>query len=101
VLNQIEIGDELHFRCQVGHAFTPLGLAEAQAAELERALAVAVRTHRDRMRLFDRMSDNARSRGMAHAQRRWERAAVESEALVKVLERATESLRKPPGDGEG
>lgn len=46
VLNQVVMEDEIRFRCQVGHAFTPLGLADAQNGELERALGIAVRTHR-------------------------------------------------------
>jgi two-component system, chemotaxis family, protein-glutamate methylesterase/glutaminase len=101
VLNQISAGDELRFRCQVGHAFTPLGLAEAQSEELERALGVAVRTHRDRIRLFTQMGENAEARGLAHAARRWHSARDESEQMIAVLEQATTALRKPPADGEG
>ncbi|MBV9523784.1 MAG: chemotaxis protein CheB [Alphaproteobacteria bacterium] len=101
VLNHIDVADDLHFRCQVGHSFTPLGLADAQNSELERALAIAVRTHRDRVRLFGRMSDNAEARGMAHAGKRWRQAANDSGELVKVLEQATLAVRKSPGDGEG
>jgi two-component system chemotaxis response regulator CheB len=41
VLNQIEAESEIRFRCQVGHAFSALGLADAQSDELERALGVA------------------------------------------------------------
>ena len=101
VLNQIETGDELRFRCQVGHAFTPLGLAEAQNYELERALSVAVRTHRDRVRLFTQMAENARERDLPFASQRWSSAVAESEQMITVLEQATETLRKPPIDGEG
>jgi two-component system chemotaxis response regulator CheB len=100
VLNQVVMEDEVRFRCQVGHAFTPLGLAEAQNEELERALSVAVRTHRDRIRLFDQMGQSARARGLGHAEKRWEKAAQESQELVAVLERAMTSLRKAAGDGE-
>lgn len=101
VLNQIEAGAEIRFRCQVGHAFTPLGLADAQNSELERALAVAVRTHRDRVKLFSQMADSARDRGLPHAVARWEEASRESEDMIAVLEQATSSLSKPPNDGEG
>ncbi|MGR4863942.1 chemotaxis protein CheB [Caulobacter sp. LARHSG274] len=101
VLNQIEADKEVRFRCQIGHAFSPLGLAAAQADELERALAVAARTHRDRIRLFGQMKDNARDRGLAHAEARWELASVEAEGFVSVLEQAIVQLKKPPGDGEG
>lgn len=100
VLNQIGEGEEPRFRCQVGHAFTPLGLADAQNAELERALGVAVRTHRDRIRLFTQMLDSARARGLSHAADRWEKAQAESEEMLSVLERATEALRKPPVESE-
>ena len=101
VLNEIHAGAEVRFRCQVGHAFTPLGLAEAQTDELERALGIAVRTHRDRIRLFGQMADSARGRGLPHAVARWEEASKESEQMISVLEEATSSLRKPPMNGEG
>jgi two-component system, chemotaxis family, protein-glutamate methylesterase/glutaminase len=101
VLNQINVGDELRFRCQVGHAFTPLGLAEAQSEELERALGIAVRTHRDRTRLFAQMGANAEARGLSHAVQRWQTACDESEQLIAVLEQAMTALRKPMVDGEG
>jgi two-component system chemotaxis response regulator CheB len=101
VLNQIVAQNEVRFRCQVGHAFTPLGLAEAQSQELERALGVAVRTHRDRIRLFDQMRESAHARQLPHAEQRWVAAADESIALIAVLEKAMDSLRKPAADGEG
>ena len=100
VLNQIAAEDEIRFRCQVGHAFSALGLAEAQSDELERALAVAVRTHRDRIRLFAQMSDSATARGLAHARKRWDEASKDSEHLIEVLEDAMASLRKPVAEGE-
>jgi two-component system chemotaxis response regulator CheB len=100
VLNQIEADREVRFRCQVGHAFTPLGLAEAQNNELERALGVAVRTHRDRIRLYDQMGDSARARALPHALARWREASKESEQMITVLEDAMASLRKAPMEGE-
>jgi two-component system, chemotaxis family, protein-glutamate methylesterase/glutaminase len=101
VLNHIEAENEVRFRCQVGHAFTPIGLAAAQGDELERALGVAVRTHRDRVRLFAQMHDNALARGLSHAVKRWEEASEESQQLIAVLEEAMASLRKSPADVEG
>lgn len=101
VLNELAAGDEVRFRCQVGHAFTPLGLADAQSAELERALAVAVRTHRDRIRLFEQMKESAQTRGLPHAERRWRDAGDEAEQMVGTLEQAIAALRRPPVDGEG
>jgi two-component system chemotaxis response regulator CheB len=100
VLNHIEVENEVRFRCQVGHAFTPLGLAAAQGDELERALGIAVRTHRDRIRLFGQMHESALARGLAHAARRWGQASQESQYLIEVLEDAMSGLRKPVSDGE-
>jgi two-component system chemotaxis response regulator CheB len=100
VLNQIEAHEEIRFRCQVGHAFTPLGLAAAQSEELERALSVAARTHRDRIRLFEQMGDSAHARGLPRAEDRWKEAAKESTQMIQVLEQAMQSLRKPAADGE-
>jgi two-component system chemotaxis response regulator CheB len=101
VLNQIVVEDEVRFRCQVGHAFTPLGLAAAQNEELERALSVAARTHRDRIRLFDQMRESAQARRLPHAEGRWAEASRESQQMIEVLEQAMASLRKAPTDGEG
>jgi two-component system chemotaxis response regulator CheB len=101
VLNQIEVGNELRFRCQVGHAYTPLGLAAAQNEELERALGIAVRTHRDRIRLFSQMSESATARGLEHARKRWDEASAESQELIGVMEKAMSTLRKPASDAEG
>jgi two-component system chemotaxis response regulator CheB len=98
VLNDIETQDDVRFRCQVGHAFTPLGLAAAQSEELERALGIAVRTHRDRVKLFTQMTDTARNRGLSHAARRWDTATEESQHLIKVLEEAMATLRKTASD---
>ncbi|RHW17535.1 chemotaxis protein CheB [Sphingomonas gilva] len=95
VLNEITAEQEIRFRCQIGHAFTPLGLAAAQSDELERALSIAVRTHRDRVRLFDQMRDSARQRQLPHAEARWTEASDESARMIEVLEDAMASLRRP------
>jgi two-component system chemotaxis response regulator CheB len=99
VLNQIEVETEVRFRCQVGHAYTPLGLAEAQSSELERALGIAVRTHRDRIKLFDQMRDKAATGSLTHAVARWDKASAESAHMVGVLEQAMATLKKPITEG--
>jgi two-component system chemotaxis response regulator CheB len=94
VLNQIKSEDGIRFRCQVGHAFTPVGLAAAQSKELERALAIAVRTHRDRIKLFTQMCESARQRGLPHAEQRWRAASDDASHLIAALEKAMASLQK-------
>lgn len=100
VLNEIANGTALRFRCQVGHAFTPLGLARAQNDGLERALSVAVRTHQDRIRLFTRLAEEARTNDLPHARARWEEACVEAELMISVIEKATAILWKPAVNGD-
>jgi len=100
VLNQIEADNEVRFRCQVGHAFTPVGLGAAQNDELERALAVAARTHRDRIRLFEQMRESANARSLPHAERRWNKACEDAQEMITVLEHAIASLQRPTIDGE-
>jgi two-component system chemotaxis response regulator CheB len=96
VLNEIESHGLTRFRCQVGHAFSALGLATAQHRELERALAVAVRTHRDRMRLFRLMEASALSRNLTLSATRWQRAAVEAGRMAERLEQAMLTLHPQP-----
>lgn len=100
VLNHIDSDGEIRFRCQIGHAFTPLGLVEAQSAELERALGIAVRTHRDRIRLFGQMRVSAQQRGLAYAEQKWVAASREAEDLIAVLENAIATLHRPVPNGE-
>ena len=97
VLNEIRDGKVPRFRCQIGHAFAPEALAAAQAEALEHALAVAVRTHRDRTVLFRRMETNARERGLQHAAARWQHAAEEAEQAAALISGAIEKLRAAPG----
>lgn len=101
VLNQIDVQDEIRFRCQIGHAFTPLGLATAQSDELERALSVAARTHRDRVKLFEQMRGSAHARDLPHAEARWISAAEEAGRMAQMLDDAIAALRRPVADGEG
>jgi two-component system chemotaxis response regulator CheB len=54
-----------HYRCEVGHAYSPPTLYRDQGKTLERALWVAYRTLTERARLLERMVQHDRARGMA------------------------------------
>jgi two-component system chemotaxis response regulator CheB len=95
VLNEIHDEGVPRYRCQIGHAFSAAALAAAQNDELERALAVAVRTHRDRLKLFRQMEASALRQQHPHSATRWGQAAAEAEHLATVLENAMRTLRKP------
>ncbi len=98
VLNRMPSEGSIRFRCQIGHAFTPEGLAAAQADELERALVLAARTHRDRIRLFTQLKADAEGRNSRLSAERWGNALLEAKAMVEVLNRALAGLRKPAVD---
>ncbi len=93
VLNEVQDGKIIRFRCQIGHAYGAETLAAAQADGLENALAVAARTHRDRLVLFRRMEASAVERGLAHAAARWRQAAMEAERSATLIADAITAMR--------
>jgi len=98
VLNEIADEDTVRYRCQIGHAFTALGLGCAQAEEVEHGLQIAIRTHRERLTLFQRMRDAAQQRGQPHAATRWATAATEAEQLARAMEQALSLLSLSAAD---
>jgi len=91
VLNETEPGS-LRFRCQIGHAFTSKGLVASQRDELERALDIAVRTHREREAMFLRLQHNAAAKGDTDAEQRWSDAAEQAQKLAATLAQALAEL---------
>ncbi|AWB09141.1 chemotaxis protein CheB (plasmid) [Azospirillum humicireducens] len=102
-LSEIRDGSVLRFRCRVGHAFSPDSMEEAQAEAMEKALWVALRTHEDRIELFQRLAAHARERGQPHLAANWDRqnrdARENAELLRSVLYkpdvRRTSEQKKP------
>jgi len=100
VLNEVHDDGAAQFRCQTGHAFSAEVLLSAQNDELERALDVAVRTHRERSTLFRRMQALSDTRGQPHAAAAWKAAADEAETLAGTISGALAKLKKPAADPE-
>ena len=95
VLNEVLEEGTAQFRCQTGHAFTSEGLVVAQSEGLERALASAARTHRDRLTLCRRMEEQARARAQPHSAARWHTAAEEAGSAAAAITAAIDALRNP------
>jgi two-component system, chemotaxis family, protein-glutamate methylesterase/glutaminase len=93
VLNEVPDEGTIRFRCQTGHAFTSEGLIGAQTDELERALELAARAHRDRITLCRRMEEHAHTLPLTAA--RWRAAAAEAESAEASIAAAVAALRKP------
>jgi two-component system chemotaxis response regulator CheB len=100
VLNEIADQDTIRFRCQIGHAFTAVGLESAIEDQLEKALGVAMRTHRDRHTLFTRMADAAQYQRKSHTAERWQRAAADAGRLAGIIEQALGEMKRTNKEGE-
>ncbi|MGQ9371766.1 chemotaxis protein CheB [Azospirillum sp. ST 5-10] len=84
-LSEIADGPLLRFRCQVGHAFSAEALTAAQREEVERALWVALRTHEDRVNLYERLAEHARSAGRTRVATKWDEHRHDARTTVELL----------------
>jgi two-component system chemotaxis response regulator CheB len=93
-MSSVEDGKPLRFRCQVGHAFTARGLAQAHTEETEAALGIALRVLEERRKLVERLAQEAREAGRSELAALYEprmaeyghHAEVIRNVLLKVLD---------------
>jgi two-component system chemotaxis response regulator CheB len=81
-------------RCPLGHAATVEPPVASQEGDLDRALASALRMHRDRVAMFRRMQQTSEAQGFAYSAARWRGVADESAEAAKVIADAMAALRK-------
>ena len=91
------------WECRVGHRYSPEGLVDAQAVNIESALWVAIRALEDRRRLLERMADQCDIRGSVRSARsfrhRAQSAHDQARAVRDALTQAAEvSLSKSEQD---
>lgn len=86
VLSELFDGPLLRFRCQVGHAFSPESVTAAQADALDHALWQAFAMLDQRVKLIQRLTEDATAHNDPMATRRF-RAQVEEIELQKSLVR--------------
>ena len=55
VLREADDGRAVHFACRIGHSYGPESLLEAQNAEFERGLWMAIRTLEEQADVYDRL----------------------------------------------
>jgi two-component system, chemotaxis family, protein-glutamate methylesterase/glutaminase len=98
-------GEAVHYRCRVGHAYSPQTLLSAQSNSLEAALWAAVRSLQERATLADRLAEQARARGGTVTAERFAARADEarerSEIIREALLSTTEQMEDPDAVGEG
>jgi two-component system chemotaxis response regulator CheB len=86
------------WRCDVGHRYSPVTLADAQAEGIEAALWAAIRALEDRRALMQRMADQCEARRQPRSarsfRRRAEAAGEDAERVRAALARAAQSTLK-------
>ncbi|MFB9719671.1 chemotaxis protein CheB [Planobispora longispora] len=81
-LYETEIRPSPRYECRVGHAWSAQTMASSQAEAVERALWVAILRLEERLRVLERMIQDAERRGQTHSKRRFgEQAEEVGEAL--------------------
>ncbi|QNI08921.1 chemotaxis protein CheB [Mycobacterium kubicae] len=94
-LNSVSDG---HYRCQVGHAWTPDALLTARDAEIDGALWVAVRSLQEKARLARRLADKV---GHGSLFRRYTDLAEETEHALRILSERLSETAPRAGDAVG
>jgi two-component system chemotaxis response regulator CheB len=92
VLTEAGNGGVLHFRCHVGHAFSPRSLLALHADGIERAMWTAARSLEDRGTLLRRMAERARRAGNDRGAERFEADAERAHTESLTIRRAISAL---------
>ena len=82
-----EAGTSL-WQCRVGHRYSPEGLLDAQALDVEAAMWAAVRALEDRSRLLERMADQFEPRGQGRSARSWREKAQATREQARTVREA-------------
>jgi two-component system, chemotaxis family, protein-glutamate methylesterase/glutaminase len=91
VLWESQIGNRAHFRCQVGHSYSPDSLVLEHSRSLEAALWAAARSLEERAQLMRRIARRGRERpGM---KQRYTARAEAADNQAEVLKEAITQLR--------
>jgi two-component system chemotaxis response regulator CheB len=88
VLTQRREAGTTLWQCRVGHRYSPEGLLDAQAMDVEAAMWAAVRALEDRSRLLEQMADAFEPRGQARSARSFREKGRAAEQQARVVREA-------------
>jgi two-component system chemotaxis response regulator CheB len=91
-------GHSLHFRCRVGHSYSPATLYSQQAAAVEAAIWSALQILEERCSLATRMAERMERRGQPRIATRYTDQAAEAHRHAQVLRRVLLEGDEPPVD---
>jgi two-component system chemotaxis response regulator CheB len=104
VLTEHDVAGLVHFRCHVGHAFSPRSLLALHAEGVERAMWTAARSLEDRGALLDRLADRAHAAGHAKIADQFtanaQRARSESAAIRSAIAALDDSFTADAPNGQ-
>jgi two-component system chemotaxis response regulator CheB len=95
-----EGGEEMTFRCRVGHAYSPGSLMARHTQKVEEALWSAVVALEERADLFRRVGRRLGRTGGGHLQRRFQASADSAREKAQVLRDAIPEIVIPPLPGD-
>ncbi len=85
VLEEVEEGSMLRYRCRVGHLYSPESLMADQTEAVERALWAAVRSMEEQAEFSERLANNSRQRKRPRLARRFAEKADANRANANIL----------------
>jgi two-component system, chemotaxis family, protein-glutamate methylesterase/glutaminase len=101
VLSQLNTGEPLRFRCQVGHAYTADALAKEQEGKVDEAMRVALRIIEERAELVHRMANDGRHSGRLTVAEMYDARAAEYREYADMIRRVMlQSLDPKPPDAD-
>jgi two-component system chemotaxis response regulator CheB len=97
---QVSQQGSYHYRCHLGHSFSPEAMLSEHAAAMERALWVAFRTLKERGLLLDKMAEEARERGLTSMAESYEARIQELEQHAVDIYRWVAAESEPANEEE-
>lgn len=95
---ELREGKILRFKCHVGHSYSPQSMIAAQSNSVEEALWVAMRSLKEKSRLFTKLARDARDQARRHSEKHYAKAAEEFEKRAELLRRGLLDLPHTSGD---
>lgn len=97
---QIQDGELLRFRCNVGHAYTRDALLADQAHTIDEALWIALETLERRSTVTSRLAERSRALGHVGAAERFEHQMADMEGKISALRGALQLDTGVPSNSE-